>query len=56
MKNGKLNQREKAALIKAWDIIDKWCDWHEENDRNHEDLAVASRISNDFCEFGVMSK
>lgn len=27
MKNGKLNDRERASLQRACDILNKWCDW-----------------------------
>ena len=30
MKDGKLNEREKAALRRAHSILNKWCDWESE--------------------------
>lgn len=30
MKDGKLNEREKAALKRAHSILNEWCDWEGE--------------------------
>lgn len=35
MKKGKLNERERASLQRACDILNKWCDWEDEA-RRHE--------------------
>ena len=40
MKDGRLNKRERIALRRAYEILDKWIEWHETSDDATDEFAL----------------
>lgn len=40
MKEGRLNKRERIALRRAYEILDKWIEFHEQSNDTTDEFAL----------------